>query len=112
MTKRKLVMHDLTQVDNLPTQDDDNPALIDDSQPGSSGLQKLVDDSQGSGLQKPAENSDQQSDSTHPKSITAKKSKLSKKGAAMEKVVGGIVDKFMTQQQQAETRFFNFEEKM
>ena len=103
---------DLTQVDNFPTQNDDNPALIDDSQQGSNGLQKLVDDSQGSGLQKSDENLDQQSDSTHPKSITAEKSKLSKKSAAMEKVVGGIVDKFMTQQQQAETRFFNFEEKM
>lgn len=30
----------------------------------------------------------------------------------MEKVVGGIVDKFMAQQKQAETRFFNFEERM
>ena len=71
---------------------DDNPAPADDSPQSSSGLQK------------PDENSDGQSDSTQPKSVIAR-------GAAMEKVVGGIVDKFMAQQQQAETRFFDFEEK-
>lgn len=40
------------------------------------------------------------------------KTKLSKKGAAMEMVVGGIIDKFMKQQEEAEGRFLSFEEKM
>ena len=95
--------NDLTQADSLLMQDAANPTQVNDSPHGSNDLRK------------PDESLDTQSDSTQPKSkitVTTKKSKLSKKGAAMEKVVGGIVDKFMVQQQEAEIRFFSFEEKM
>lgn len=43
---------------------------------------------------------------------TKKMKKIKQKRAAMERVMGGIVGKFMKQQEQAEARFFSFQEKM